>query len=365
MNEDTIRQVVVTAPGVVEIRRSPTPQPAAGQVLVRMRLVGICGSDVHAFHGRHPFVPLPYHPGHEVVGTIEAAGDGVGIPLGTRVVVEPILACGRCKYCVDGRYNLCATMTFFGCTAPTGGLADLFVLPADRVVTIPDRLSDRHAALIEPLSTPVHAVRLAGPDLTGKTVAILGAGTIGLLTLAAARHAGAARIAVSDTLPAKRELAATLGADSTHDASQPDMADAIRADLGTSADVVFDCVSVQASVDQAIAIALKGGTVVVVGVPAAPVTVPLPEIQDLQVRIQGSATYTRDDFAGAITMLATGLVNPDDFITARYGLTKVADAFDAASTGRHVKVVVTADGEVATRPGHRRDHRRAGGRLDG
>jgi threonine dehydrogenase-like Zn-dependent dehydrogenase len=121
------------------------------------------------------------------------------------------------------------------------------------------------------------------------------------------------------------------------------MADAIRADLGTSADVVFDCVSVQASVDQAIAIALKGGTVVVVGVPAAPVTVPLPEIQDLQVRIQGSATYTRDDFAGAITMLATGLVNPDDFITARYGLTKVADAFDAASTGRHVKVVVTAD----------------------
>jgi threonine dehydrogenase-like Zn-dependent dehydrogenase len=337
MNEDTIRQVVVTAPGVVEIRRSPAPQPAAGQVLVRMRLVGICGSDVHAFHGRHPFVPLPYHPGHEVVGTVEAVGEGVDIPRGTRVVVEPILACGRCKYCLDGRYNLCATMTFFGCTAPDGGLADLFVLPADRVVAIPDRLSDLHAALIEPLSTPVHAVRLAGPDLTGKTVA----------------------------LPAKRELAAQLGADSVHDAAGADVVDAIRADLGTSADVVFDCVSVQATIDQAIAIALKGGTVVVIGVPAAPVTVPLPHIQDLQVRIQGSATYTRDDFAGAITMLAAGLVNPDDFITARYPLTRVADAFDAAATGRHVKVVVTADGEVTTRPGHRRDHRRAGDRLDG
>jgi 2-desacetyl-2-hydroxyethyl bacteriochlorophyllide A dehydrogenase len=342
MNEDTIRQVVVTAPGVIEVQRPPIPVPAPGQVLVRMRLVGICGSDVHAYHGRHPFVPLPYHPGHEVVGTVEAVGDGVDVSLGTRVVVEPILACGRCKYCVDGRYNLCATMTFFGCTAPTGGLADVFVLPADRVVAIPDHLSDRQAVLIEPLSTPVHAVRLAGGDLTGKSVAVLGAGTIGLLTLAAARHAGAARIAVSDTQPAKRDLALKLGADSVHDPAGPGMADAIRADLGTSADVVFDCVSVQASVDQAIAIALKGGTVVVVGVPAAPVTVPLPEIQDLQVRIQGSATYTREDFARAIGMLADGLVNPDDFITARYPMTNVADAFAAAATGRHVKVVVTA-----------------------
>jgi 2-desacetyl-2-hydroxyethyl bacteriochlorophyllide A dehydrogenase len=338
-----IRRAVVTAPGVVEVERSPAPVPSAGEVLVRMRLVGICGSDVHAFHGRHPFVPLPYRPGHEVLGTVEATGDGVDIEPGTRVVVEPILACGHCKYCRDGRYNLCATMTFFGCTAPGGGLADLFVLPADRVVPVPEVLSDAQAVLVEPLSTPVHAVRLAGPDLTGKTVAILGAGTIGLLTLAAARRAGAARIAVSDLLPAKRELALRLGADSAYDAAAPDMVATVRDDLGTSADVVFDCVSVQASVDQAIAIAVKGGTVVVVGVPAAPVTVPLPEIQDLQVRIQGSATYTRDDIATAMTMLGAGVVNPDEIITARYPMSNLADAFAAACTGRNVKVVVAAD----------------------
>jgi 2-desacetyl-2-hydroxyethyl bacteriochlorophyllide A dehydrogenase len=355
MTAAAVRQAVVTAPGVVEIRPSPAPEPQAGQVLVRMRLVGICGSDVHAFHGRHPFVPLPYHPGHEVVGAVEAVGAGVDIPLGTRVVVEPILACGRCRYCRDGRYNLCATMTFFGCTAPTGGLADLFVLPADRLVAIPDHLSDRQAVLIEPLSTPVHAVRLAGPDLTGRTVAILGAGTIGLLTLAAARHAGAARIAVSDIVAAKRELAGELGADSVHDAAGSDLVRAIRADLGTSADVVFDCVSVQRSFDQAIAIALKGGTVVVVGVPAAPVTIPLPEIQDLQVRIQGSATYTRDDYAEAIAMIAAGLVDPGDFITARYPLANARDAFAAAATGEHVKVVVAADGEPSPADGRRAD----------
>jgi 2-desacetyl-2-hydroxyethyl bacteriochlorophyllide A dehydrogenase len=343
VHEDTIRRVVVTAPGVVEIQHTARPAPGPGEVLVRMRVVGICGSDVHAVHGRHPFVPLPYHPGHEVVGTIETAGTGVRRPVGQRVVVEPILACGCCKYCRDGRYNLCATMTFFGCTAPTGGLADLFVVPADRAVPVPDDLGDTLAALIEPLSTPVHAVRLAGPDLTGKTVAVLGAGTIGLLTLVAARHAGAARIAVSDTLPAKRRLARRLGADSVHDPAAPGVVEAIRDDLGTSADIVFDCVARQQTVAQAIAIAVKGGTVVVVGVPAAPVTVPLPEIQDSQVRIQGSATYTREDVARAIAMLSAGLIEPGDFITARYPLARAAEAIGEACTGRQVKVVVTAE----------------------
>ncbi|MEV6634738.1 alcohol dehydrogenase catalytic domain-containing protein [Actinoplanes sp. NPDC051470] len=385
-----MRQAVVTSPGVVELQHADTPTPADGEVVVRARLVGICGSDVHAFHGRHPFVPLPYRPGHEIYGTVESSRDGSRLVPGTRVVIEPILACGTCKYCRDGRYNLCATMTFFGCTAPGGGLAEWFAIPEDRAVPIPDELSDDLAVLVEPLSTPVHAVRLAagsstarsgaignstagnnaagnnaagssatadsardssgtgnsgdrGGELAGQTVAILGAGTIGLLTLIAARHAGAARIAVSDLSPAKRDRAARLGADSVHDGADPGMVDAIRDDLGTSADIVFDCVSVQSSVDQAIAIAVKGGTVVVVGVPAAPVTVPLPEIQDLQVRVQGSATYTRDDIEQAISMLAAGVVDPADIITARYPLAKVDEAFAAASSGEHVKVVVTAD----------------------
>jgi 2-desacetyl-2-hydroxyethyl bacteriochlorophyllide A dehydrogenase len=343
LTEQTVRRVVVTAPGVVEIEHTARPVPGPGEVLVRMRAAGICGSDVHAAHGRHPFVPLPYHPGHEVVGTVEATGSGVRVPIGRRVVIEPILACGACKYCLDGRYNLCATMVFFGCTAPTGGLADLFVIPADRVVTVPAELSDPLAALIEPLATPVHAVRLAGPDLTGRTVAILGAGTIGLLTLIAARHAGAARIAVSDVLPAKRALAERLGADSVHDPAAPGFVAAVRDDLGTSADIVFDCVARQQTVDQAIAIALKGGTVVVVGVPAAPVTIPLPEIQDLQVRIQGSATYTRDDMTRAIGMLSAGLVTEDDIVTARYPLARVGEAFAEAAGGRQVKVIVVAE----------------------
>ena len=338
----TIRQVRVAAPGEVEVLSVPRPVAGAGEAVVRMSVVGICGSDVHASHGRHPFVPLPYFPGHEVVGVVSEVGAGVDLPVGSRVVVEPILACGHCKYCTDGRYNLCATMSFFGCTAPAGGLADVFVLPADRLVPVPAELDDLQAALIEPLSTPVHAVALAGPDLTGKSVAIIGSGTIGLLTLAAARHAGAARIAVADPLPAKRELAARLGADSVWDPTADDFVDQVRRDLGTSADVVFDCVSVQRTVEQAVALAVKGGTVVIVGVPAAPVTVPLPEIQDLQVRLQGSATYTRADYHTAMDMLRSGLVNAADIVTAQYPIDRAAEAFAEASSGRQVKVVVLA-----------------------
>ena len=290
MTEPTIRRVVVTAPGVVEIERTARPAPGRGEVLIRMRAVGICGSDVHAAHGRHPFVPLPYHPGHEVVGTIEATGAGVHLPIGRRVVIEPILACGRCKYCLDGRYNLCATMVFFGCTAPTGGLADLFVIPADRVVAVPAELSDPLAALIEPLSTPVHAVRLRRPgphrqDRRHPRRRHHRPAHPGRRPACGRRPDRGQRHPAGQARPRRR-----LGADSVHDPAGPGFADAVRDDLGTSADVVFDCVARQQTIDQAIAIALKGGTVVVVGVPAAPVTIPLPEIQDLQVRIQGSAT---------------------------------------------------------------------------
>jgi len=226
---------------------------------------------------------------------------------------------------------------------PSGGLADFFTIPADRVVVVPEEFTDLQAVLIEPLSAPVHAVKLAGPDLTGKAVAMLGAGTIGLLTLAAARRHGSRRIAVSDISRAKREPALKLGADTVHDAASPNMVQAIRQDLGTSADVVFDCVSVQATVNQAIGLALKGGAVVIVGVPAAPVTVPLPEIQDLQVRLQGSATYTKEDYDEALAMIRAGFVRPEQFVTAQYPLTEAAAGFEDATSGKQVKVVILAD----------------------
>jgi 2-desacetyl-2-hydroxyethyl bacteriochlorophyllide A dehydrogenase len=353
---------VRAVPGRLLVEDGLVPVPTPDQAVVASTLAGVCGSDLHAVAGHHPFVPLPYRPGHEVVGVVTALGGGaqeapsagaatgVGpeqVRVGDRVVVEPTLNCGQCKQCRRGVVNLCERLDFFGCGHPQGGMARSFTVRTDRLHVVPAGLSDEQAALIEPLATPVHAVRLAAgarpgedADLSGRTVAVLGAGTIGLLVLAAARRAGAARVVVTDVLPAKRERALRLGADDVVDGGAADVVQQVRTALGESADVVFDCVAVQATVPQAVGMALKGGTVVVVGVPAAPVPVPLPQIQDQQVRLQGSATYTAEDYAVAMRMIADGAVSPDDVITMIAPLEEVERAFAAARSGDHVKVLV-------------------------
>jgi 2-desacetyl-2-hydroxyethyl bacteriochlorophyllide A dehydrogenase len=332
---------VVVYPGRIAVETTEIPAPGPNEALIRTLVAGVCGSDLHAAHGRHPFVPLPYWPGHEVVGVIETAGSAAGpFAPGQRVIVEPDLPCWTCKMCTSGRENLCENLQFFGCGYAQGGMADYFTLAANRLHLVPDALDDHTAALIEPLSTPVHAVRLAG-DVAGRSVAVLGAGTIGLLTLAVLRAHQVGKVVSTDPLPAKRARAAALGADATIDASVPDVAGQVRQALGGSADVVFDCVSVQSSIDQAIAIADKGGTVMVVGVPAREVTVPLPIVQDHQIRIQGSATYLPEDYAESAGLLGRGAVKTADFVTATRPLAQVAEAFELASSGDHLKVLVT------------------------
>jgi len=337
-----MRRVVVQSGGAVELEQAPVPSPGRNEVLVSMLVSGVCGSDTHAAHGMHPFINLPYHPGHEVVGVVEAVGADVKVVRpGQRITVEPTLVCGHCKQCTQGRENLCENLRFFGCGYEQGGMAEYFTIPASRVHVIPDEFTDQQAALVEPLSTPVHAARLAG-DLHGRAIAILGAGTIGLLVLAAVRHFGARRVVMTDLLESKRQRALRHGADAVVDASRQDMVAAVRTELAESADVVFDCVAAQSTMDQAIGMALKGGTVVVVGVPTRNVTIPLPLVQDQQIRIQGSATYLPEDYRIAIEMIAAGEIDAKDFITATYPLDDAAAAFAAASAGEQVKVLVMA-----------------------
>ena len=334
-----IRRVVadLEAISIVEV---PQPIPDVDEALVQTLVAGVCGSDTHAAAGHHPFIDLPYAPGHEVVGVVQAVGARVtGIQPGDRVTAEPTLPCWRCKMCRTGRSNICENLVFFGCGYAQGGMADSFTVSADRLHVIPDDLSDLDAVLIEPLATPVHAERLSG-GVEDRRVVIIGAGTIGLLMLAAVRFAGVKEVIMTDVLGNKRERALRLGADAVYDAVDPSVVTRIREDLGESVDVVFDCVSIQSTVDQAIELAAKGGIVIIVGVPVRPVIVPLPEIQDMQIRIQGSATYMPEDFDRAIEILRAGYARSDDLVTARFALERAAAAFDAARSGDEVKVVL-------------------------
>jgi 2-desacetyl-2-hydroxyethyl bacteriochlorophyllide A dehydrogenase len=333
-----VRRVVVDAAGV-SITEAGVPEPRAGEVLVRMAMAGVCGSDVHALQGKHPFITLPYPPGHEVSGTVEAVGAGVSLPVGTRVTMEPFLPCRRCNQCRAGREKVCENLRFFGCAHDQGGMADYFTVDQRRLHVIPDQLDWLRAAFIEPLGTPVHAARLVG-GLAGKTVAILGAGTIGLLTLKVARAFDAAKIVMTARSERSRERAAKFGPDAVVDAGDANAVAQAREALGESADVVFDCVAEQSTTDQALAMANKGGTVVVVGVPPAPVTIPLPMIQDSQLRIQGSATYLPEDFAAAIDLLVSGRVDVGGMATAVRPLDEAAAAFADAASGEHIKVLL-------------------------
>ena len=335
-----IRRVIVDADHHVVVERVPAPSAGPGDALVRAVYSGVCGSDTHAQHGRHPHITLPYAVGHEVVGVVEAVGRDVhDVAPGDRVTVEPTLPCWSCKQCHAGRVNLCENLDFFGCGHPQGGMAESFTIPANRLHRVPDDIDDLTATLIEPLSTPVHAARLAGP-LRGKAVAILGAGSIGLLMLAVVRAQGAARVVVTDVLESKRAGALARGADAVVDAGAEDVVARVRSVLGESADVVFDCVAVQSTLEQAVGMALKGGTVVIVGVPARDMTMPVVVMQDQQVRVQGSATYLPEDFDASIQLLRAGAVTAADLVTGQYPLERADAAFDASSSGEHVKVLV-------------------------
>ncbi|MFD5337760.1 zinc-dependent alcohol dehydrogenase [Streptomyces hawaiiensis] len=338
-----IRRVLVRSIDDITVEHIPAPTADEGELLVRTAVVGVCGSDTHAAQGHHPFMPLPYHPGHEAVGVVAATGPGVdGFAPGDRVIVEPNLFCGRCPQCRTGRYNICQELTVFGCQTP-GAMTDLFTIPADRVHRVPAGMTDLEAALVEPLATPVHAVAKAG-DLTGRTVLVLGAGPIGLLVLAAARHAGAAAIAVTDLLPGKRDRAVRLGADAALPADAADLTEQACQALGGPVDVVFDCVAREQSMAQATDLVTKGGRIIVVGVGAAGTTpVRLDLIQDREISVEGTLMYTADDYRTAIALIASGAVDTDEIVTATFPLEEAAKAFAASLAPEHVKVLVTVE----------------------
>ncbi|HSO98215.1 MAG TPA: alcohol dehydrogenase catalytic domain-containing protein [Solirubrobacteraceae bacterium] len=327
-----MRQVVLAAAGELRIEEGPLPEPGPGELRVRAQAVGICGSDLHAFAGAHPFIDLPVVPGHEAAGIIDALGPGVdGFAAGDAVLLEPNLVDGTCFYCQGGRYNLCEHLQVVGCQT-SGALADAFVAPAERFHIIPDGMTMAEAAMVEPLSTATHAVRVAD-GVQGRTVAVLGAGSIGLLTMLSARAGGAVAIAVTDPLPAKRALALELGADLAVDPADSDAVSQIRGALPWRPDVVFDCVSTQSSTAQAIELALKGGTVVVEGVPRGPVSIPLHLVQDREVRLQGTAMYVREDVERAMALISGGQVPARRLVTRSFPLSEAEEAFRAAAEG--------------------------------
>tara|TARA_A100001037_G_scaffold86955_2_gene78953 strand:+ start:20015 stop:21052 length:1038 start_codon:yes stop_codon:yes gene_type:complete len=337
---------LVTGKEKLELVEFPEPEPTPGRAVVDITYCGVCGTDLHAFQSGSPYNPAIC--GHEWSGHVSGVGDGVqGIKEGDRVAVGIATPCGQCATCLRGDPAHCevafAGMVGVGpMAAPHGGFARAIAIDAGRLYPVDVNITDADAAMLEPVTIAVHAVRRTHIRL-GDAVVVLGAGPIGLLVLQCARAAGAGVCILVEPQAARRKMGAKLGADHTIDPSEtPDVVGAINAILGQAgADVVFECAGIAKTVEQAPAYVRRGGVVSLVGVPNAPSQVMAAEWLMREIRLSASLGYERTDFEVSKSLVADGRVKCAPMHSSTVGLEGLAGAFAAlASEPEQVKVLV-------------------------
>ena len=302
-----VRAVVVERPGVYRVGEVEAPRPGPGEVLVEVRACGLCGTDVHIAHGQFPPAPYPLIPGHEFAGVVVARGAGVASPaVGERVAVDPTLACGGCDPCREGHPNLCAHWAAIGDTT-AGGLAERVAVPAANCYPVPAGLGWGEAALIEPLACALWGVRRARPR-PGCAALVFGGGTMGLLLAQVLRRSGAARVAVVEPHPERRDLARAVGVDT---AAAPGDEDALAAVAPAGFDLVADATGVPAVVRQGLDRVQRGGTFLVFGVAPPEATVPLVpyDVYYRDLTIVGSMAINQT-FGAAVRLAPTLALAP-------------------------------------------------------
>ncbi len=329
-----MKRARVIAPNKIILEDAPIPAAQAGEILIAVQVCGICGSDIHAFAGKHPFIDLPVVPGHEFAGVITGLGAGVkGYTLGQRVTVEPSLVDGTCPRCRSGRYNICDNLRVIGCQSD-GALAEYITVPAGKVIALPDDVSFTDAALIEPAAVGVHAVRRADVA-AAQRVAIIGAGTIGLMTLQAAKALGVREVIITDTIDERLAIARRLGATHTVNVATTNLMQWMMGAYGEKnpCSLVFECVGLEQPLDSAMSIAEKGARIVAVGVYPGRVPVAMHWVQDRELELVGTLMYVREDFLTAMELIRVGKIQTKPLISRQEPLAKVVEVFATFEKG--------------------------------
>ncbi len=340
-----MKALLADRPGRLAAVEIPEPLPGPNEALVEVRYVGVCGSDMHAYRGSHPFVTYPRVLGHEISGVLAALPNDrtmvpAGIAVGDPVVVEPYINCGACHMCRAGRPNACLELKVLGVHID-GAMTQRIAVRADKLYRVPAGLSLRDAALGEPLGIGFHAVR-RGRIQEGQTVFVIGSGTIGRSVLAGARHAGA-RVAISESIEARIEAARRLGADLALDAADP--ARMCRALLdwtaGKGPDVVVEAVGIPETIQQAFDVAAPGGAVVLVGMSNLPVPLVTKPIMAKELNVYASRNSTTV-LGPLLTALADRRIDAGAFISHEIDLADAATIIPdmCEKPERYLKVLV-------------------------
>jgi L-iditol 2-dehydrogenase len=328
---------VLEGPSDLNLRAVEPPLPGAEDCLIAVRAVGICGTDLRMFDGRIP-LEYPRVLGHEIVGEV-ASGPASGPPVGTRVIVDPSVACGRCDRCREGRENLCPNGWLIG-RDRDGGLTGFVVAPSTNVHRVPEGLDDDTATLIQVLTTCVHGQRMV-PIGPGDSVAVVGLGVTGLLHVQLAKGAGARSIVGTTRSPAKLERASGLGADAVVPATGAEAIDRIVEITGGGADVVIECAGTLATLGDAVRIARYGGRILAYGtIPAVEGPFPFYELYKKELVVTSPRAAVGSDFPAAIDVVNAGMVRLDGLVSHRVPLPDVATAFATAASPGALKVVV-------------------------
>jgi L-iditol 2-dehydrogenase len=337
----------------LELADFPKPEPGPGEVLIRVAACGICGSDVHGYDGTSGRRIPPIVMGHEAAGIVAATGAGVAaFKPGDRVTFDSTVYCGECAFCKRGEVNLCDRREVIGVSCGDyrrhGAFAEYIAIPERILYPLPETMSFPEAAMLEAVSVALHAVHVTG-DLKGQTALVIGAGMIGLLTMQAARAAGAAKVMIADIDATRLNLARALGNDGVFKLSGAELATEILQQTGgVGADVVLEAVGRNETIATAIDSVRKGGTVTLIGNITPKVELPLQKVVSRQIRLQGSAA-SAGEYPEAIDLVASGKIQVRPLITAVAPLEDGPQWFKRlyAHEPNLMKIVLTADGAAA------------------
>ena len=341
--EGKMLQQVMTAPGEISFREIDIPSIANDEVLIRIRMIGICGSDIHVYHGKHPFTRYPITQGHEVSGDIVEIGSAVtGFQIGDKVTIEPQVVCGRCYPCRHGKYNLCEELKVMGFQT-TGTASTYFAVPQEKVTKLPKEMSFEEGAMIEPLAVAVHAVKRLG-DIKGLNIAVIGAGPIGNLVAQAAKAMGAAGVLITDISEYRLNLAKDCGIDCISRSDKENLEDAMIMAFGPDkADIIYDCAGNDTTMGQAIRYARKGSTIILVAVYSGMANVDLAVLNDHELDLNTTMMYRHEDYVDAIRIVNEKKILLAPLMSRKFPFREYLDAYKFIDSNRETSMKILID----------------------
>ena len=322
-----MKQAVMTEPKKIEFRETADPVAGDGEILINIKSIGVCGSDIHVYKGEHPYVSYPLVQGHEVSGEVVGLGAGVsGFSPGDKVTLEPQVSCGTCYPCTHGMPNICKNLKVIGFQT-TGTASDYFAVPANKAVKLPKDMSFEEGAMIEPTSVGVGAARKLG-SAAGRRALVFGAGPVGNLTTQVFKGLGAETVMIADINDLRLEKARECGIEHTVNTGSPDFLEKVAEVFGEEGPgLIIDCAGVNTTMDMAIELVRQGGDILVIGVFPGKVSLDINLAQEKDLHFLCTARYVIEDFKTAIDLVGSGKVNLGPLITHTFEFENYLEAY--------------------------------------